>query len=386
MLFGDQVAIRCIFLRGGTSRGLYFKAHDLPADPAVRDGLLLAAFGSPDARQINGIGGGDSHTSKVMIIARSTRPDCDVDYTFGQIGVTVPRVDWKGNCGNLTAAVGMYAVDEGLVPVVEPVTQVRAFNTNTQKRIFIDVPISGRHAAVLGACAIDGVPGTGARYLVDFRESVGAGTGTLLPTGHARDTVRWDGREVEVSVVDVANLTVFVRARDVGLRGAELAAQLNADQGLLDRLETLRGLLAERLGIVPDWRRAAELSPVVPFLCLVSSPADYLAADGRPIAAADVDVVSRPLSSQKAHKSHQATVAVCVSVAARLPGTLVHEVARPDDGTGRVRIGHSAGTLGLAVSLAQHPDGYTVERAALERTCRRLMDGFVYVPKTVLEP
>jgi hypothetical protein len=272
------------------------------------------------------------------------------------------------------------------VPVTEPVTQVRAFNTNTQKRIFVDVPISGRHAAVLGDCAIDGVPGTGARYLVDFREAVGAGTGTLLPTGHARDTVTWEGRPIEVSVVDVANLTVFVRARDVGLQGTELAAQLNADQALLDRLEALRGLMAERLGIVADGARAAELSPVVPFLCLVAEPADYVAADGRHIAAAAIDVVSRPLSSQKAHKSHQATVAACVSVAARLPGTVVHEVARPDDGSGRVRIGHSAGLLGLAATLVQHPDGYTVERAALERTCRRLMDGVVYVPRPVLAP
>ncbi|MBI3966161.1 MAG: 3-methylitaconate isomerase, partial [Chloroflexi bacterium] len=306
------------------------------------------------------------------------------DYTFAQIGIVEPTVDWKANCGNLSAAVGAFAVDEGLVRPVEPTTPVVAFNTNTQKKIYVDVPVRGGRAAVTGDTRIDGVAGTGAPLLVDFRDSAGTATGSLLPTGRARDTFALDDRPVEGSIVDVANPSVFVRASDFGLAGTELPAQITGDAALLDRLQAIRGQAAVRLGFVDDWREARLKSPSVPFVILVSPPADYVAADGREVRAGDVDLVGRPISAAGfAHKSFQGTGSVCTAVAALIPGTIVAEAARLRN-PGRVVLGHGLGTLELAAAVEPHGDAYRVTRAALVRTARRLFDGAVYVPRAAM--
>lgn len=378
----DQERIRCTFMRGGTSRGAYLLAKDLPSDPTLRDQVILAIYGSPDPRQIDGLGGADSLTSKVAIIAPSSRPDADVDYTFGQVGINTSLVDYKSNCGNMSAGVGPFAIDEGLVPVTEPVTRVRIFNTNTRKIIVADVLVRDGRALVDGDCSIDGVPGTGARIMLDFVDSGGAVTGKLLPTGNVLDRVEVEGRVYTASFVDAANPAVFVRAEELGLRGTELASEIDANPDLLDELEKIRSAGAEILGFVQDRRDGTRLSPTVPKMAIVSEPQEYRSSKGEVIAAESIDLTARIMSMQKAHKAYAVTGAIVTAAAARIPGTVVNRLARQAGQDGLVRIGHSSGRLTLQIVVEERPEGYYLARAALERTARRIMDGYVYVPKS----
>ncbi|MBN1318755.1 MAG: PrpF protein, partial [Anaerolineales bacterium] len=218
----EQKRIRCAFMRGGTSRGLFVMRNELPADPVMRDKVILRMYGSPDIRQIDGMGGADSLTSKLAIIGPPTRTDADVDYTFAQVSITKPLVDYKGNCGNISSAVGPFAIDQGLVEPVEPVTTVRIHQTNTDKLIIAQVPVVNGMARVEGDYKIDGVPGTGARIGLDFSDTAGAVTGSLLPTGHPMDRMDVPGvGPIDMTIVDAANPCVFVRAADLGIRGTE---------------------------------------------------------------------------------------------------------------------------------------------------------------------
>lgn len=378
----DQERIRCAFIRGGTSRGAYLLEKDLPRDPVLRDQVILAIYGSPDPRQIDGIGGADSLTSKVAIISPSDRPDADVDYTFGQVSITTALVDYKGNCGNISAGVGPFAVDEGLVKAVEPITRVRIYNTNTKKIIVADVPVKDGKALVEGDCAIDGVPGTGARIMLDFVDSGGAVTGKLLPTGNVRDTIRVEDRSYTVSLVDAANPAIFVKAADLGIRGTELASEIDANPWLLAELERIRSIGAEMIGLVRDRRDATRLSPAVPKVAFVSPPQEYRTSKGDAIQPQDIDLTARIMSMQKAHKAYAVTGAIVTATAAKIPGTVVNDCFRPREGTDFVRIGHSSGRLALEIVVEPRGDGWFLKRAALERTARRIMDGFVYVPKS----
>ena len=223
----EQVAIRCVIMRGGTSRALFLRANDLPADPRARDAVVLALFGSPDPRQIDGLGGADILTSKVAVIGPASRGDADVDYTFGQVSIREPVVDYDINCGNISAAVGVYAIEEGYVRATDPITAVRVHNTNTGKVFVAYVPVREGRPAIEGECVVDGVPATGAEIVLDYTGTVGAATGRLLPTGRPRDVldVPLLGRSMQVSIVDVANLCVVVAATDVGMTGTEEPAE-----------------------------------------------------------------------------------------------------------------------------------------------------------------
>ncbi len=378
----DQERIRCTFMRGGTSRGAYLLAKDLPQDQALRDQVILAIYGSPDPRQIDGIGGADSLTSKVAIIAPSSRPDADIDYTFGQVSITAPLVDYKGNCGNISSGVGPFAVDEGLVPVTESITRVRIYNTNTKKIIVADVPVRDGKSLVEGDCAIDGVPGTGARIMLDFLDSGGSVTGKLLPTGNVVDTIDVEGHRYTISFVDAANPAVFVNAEELGLKGTELASEIDADPALLEELEKIRSVGAEMIGLVQDWRDGTRLSPAVPKVAFVSKPQEYRSSKGEIVASDIIDLSARIMSMQKAHKAYAVTGAIVTAAAARIPGTVVNQVYRPTGSAGLVRIGHSSGRLTLEIVVEERPEGLFLKRAALERTARRIMDGYVYVPKS----
>lgn len=378
----DQERIRCAFIRGGTSRGAYLLSKDLPSDPLLRDQTILAIYGSPDPRQIDGLGGADSLTSKVAIIAPSTRPDADVDYTFGQVGINTTLVDYKGNCGNISSGVGPFAIDEGLVPVIEPVTRVRIYNTNTRKIIVADVQVRDGRALVDGDCAIDGVPGTGARIMLDFVDSGGAVTGKLLPTGNVLDRIDLGGRSYEVSFVDAANPAVFVHAKELGLTGTELASEIDSNPALLEELEMIRSAGAEIIGLVQDRRDGTRLSPAVPKMAIVSEPTEYRSSKGELIAEESIDLTARIMSMQKAHKAYAVTGAIVTAAASRIPGTIVNRVARAAGPDGFVRIGHPSGRLTLQIVVEERPEGYYLARAALERTARRIMDGYVYVPNS----
>jgi 2-methylaconitate cis-trans-isomerase PrpF len=266
-LYEEQKRIRCAVMRGGTSRALFVLRGDLPAQPELRDRVILRMYGSPDVRQIDGMGGADPLTSKLAIIGPPTREDADVDYTFGQVSFDEALVDYKGNCGNISSAVGPFAIDEGLIDATEPKTIVRIHQTNTDCILVAEVPVVNGKAAVEGDYHIDGVPGFGARIDLDFADTAGAVTGRILPTGNPMNRMDVEGvGPVDVSVVDAGNPCVFVRARDLGIEGTETPDEIDANQALNDRIERIRGRVAAEIGLVGDWRDAAR-KPLYPVFC-----------------------------------------------------------------------------------------------------------------------
>jgi 2-methylaconitate isomerase len=363
-----QKKVRAVYMRGGTSRCLVFHARDLPGPGPERDAVLLAALGSPDpyGRQLDGLGGGISSLSKACIIGPATQPGADVDYTFAQVEVKKASVDYAGNCGNCSSSVGPFAIDEGLVEAREGETIVRAHNTNTRKLIIAHVPVHDGEAAVTGDFELAGVAGRGARIALDFVDPGGAGTGRLLPTGNTRDVIAG----VEVSCVDATNPAVFVRARDLGLGGTETPQAVDADHELCARLEKLRVEAAARMGMAE--------SAAVPKIAFVAPPTDMVTLDGVRHAAEAADVVGRAISMGNCHRAFPLTVAMCLAVAARLDGTLVHEVARKH--AGDVRLAHPSGVLPLDAAVTLRHGAPWAERVTVYRTARRLMEGFVRVP------
>lgn len=381
--------IRSVIMRGGTSRAVFLKEADLPRAQAARDAAVLAIFGSPDRRQIDGLGGADPLTSKLAIIGPPRAGDpraagTHLTYTFGQVEINEPEIDYLSLCGNISSAVGVFAIEENLVEPTAPITTVRVFNTNLGRVLTVEVPVDGDGRVVTaGAFAIAGVPGTGARILVDFADTAGAATGALLPTGNPVDILEVPGvGRLEASLVDIGNAHVFVRARDVGLRGTETAAEIDADEALRARLEAIRGTAAQRMGLVEDWSRSKAETPAAPILGMVAEPADYHnALDGSTVEAGRMDVLSRLMFMQQMHKTYAGTSTVCTGVASRLPGTLVHEASRPEASLDQVcRIGHPGGIVETEVSVAMSGNQYVVQRATLGRTARRIMEGYVFLP------
>jgi len=357
-------------MRGGTSRCLVFHEEDLPRSRTARDRILLAALGSPDpyGRQLDGLGGGISSLSKACIIGPPSHPDADVDYTFAQVDVKSPLVDYAGNCGNCSSAVGPFAIDEKLVvPTVSPAV-VRIHNTNTRKRILAHIPIEEGEAAVTGEFELPGVTGCGARITLDFLEPGGAVTGRLLPTGRPRDVVAG----LEASLVDATNPVVFVRARDLKLSGTEAPPAIDADRALATRLEAIRVEAATLMGI-PG-------SPAVPMIALVAPATPFITLDGRAWGADTVDLLARVISMGNCHRAFALTAAMCLAVAARVEGTVVHECVTSNPGSNDVRVGHPSGVLPIAASVVTQAGQPCAERVTVYRTARRLMEGFVRVP------
>jgi 2-methylaconitate cis-trans-isomerase PrpF len=373
-----QQRIRAVFMRGGTSRALFFHEADLSKERAVRDRILLAALGSPDpyARQLDGLGGGISSLSKAVIVGAPTIPEAGVDYTFVQVSVSEPLVDYSGNCGNCTSAVGPFAIDEGLVPAVEPETTVRLYNTNTRKLVVARVAVVDGEAAVAGDFELSGVPGTGARIALDFLDPGGAVAGALLPTGRPRDTLEVPGAgPVEASLIDATNPVVFVRAKDLGLVGTELPDAIDSDPTLLARLEAIRVTGALLMGLGP--------SPALPKVAVVAPSAAFRTLDGRPVQASEADVSARVISMGKCHRAFALTAAMCLAVAARIEGTVVSECLRPPLVAKRadLRLGHPSGILPVAALVERDASGAPVARhVTVYRTARRLMEGFIRIP------
>ncbi|MBI2160946.1 MAG: PrpF family protein [Candidatus Rokubacteria bacterium] len=384
-----QKKIRAVFMRGGTSRALFFREQDLPGPGPARDRILLAALGSPDpyGRQLDGLGGGISSLSKACIIGPPTQADAEVDYTFAQVDVRTPVVDYKGNCGNCSSAVGPFAIDERLVKLEHSdftgETLVRIHNTNTKKLIVAHVPVQDGEAAVEGDFALAGVPRRGARIALDFLDPGGAGTGRLLPTGSPREML--DG--LEASLVDATNPVVFVRAKDLGLAGTETPQAIDADPALAARLEAIRVEAARRMGI-PG-------SAAVPKIALVAPPAPFAALDGARYGAESVDVVARVISMGNCHRAFALTAAMCLAVAARMEGTLVHECASGAtrassrlpaahaglaDPAPLIRLGHPSGVLPIDAAVSVRDGAPWAESVTVYRTARRLMEGYVRIP------
>ncbi len=374
-----QHVVPCLFMRGGSSRGGFFLAEDLPSDPHERAAWLLAAYGSPDTRQIDGIGGADALTSKAAVIGKSSQPGADVDYTFCQVGIDKAQVSTGGSCGNMLSAVGPYAIYKGLVAPTPGVTVVRIYTTNTKQTVTAYVPMDGDLPAVDGDCKIAGVPSAGAQILLDFGDCSGAMTGKLLPTGSARDTITIDGRAVEVSLVDAATPFVFVRAADVGARGTENPTEIAANADLMRRLEQARSWAAVVVGRVQDASEATEKSPNVPRVIMVAPPTEYTAIDGRIVSQDMVDLNVRQLAMQKPHKALAVVGSVCSAVASAIEGSVVNECKRAGT-TGQTRLGHPSGVLQVESTVTRRSDGgYEIKQAKIERTARLLMSGDLYL-------
>lgn len=374
-----QHVVPCLFMRGGSSRGGFFLAEDLPSDSHERAAWLLAAYGSPDTRQIDGIGGADALTSKAAVIAKSSQPGADVDYTFCQVGIDKAQVSTGGSCGNMLSAVGLYAIYKGLVAPTPGVTVVRIYTTNTKQTVTAYVPMDGDLPAVDGDCKIAGVPSPGAQIMLDFGDCSGAMTGKLLPTGSARDTITIDDRSVEVSLVDAATPFVFVRAADVGAKGTETPAEIAANADLMRRLEQARSWAAVVVGRVQDASEATEKSPNVPRVIMVAPPTEYTALDGRIVSQDMVDLNVRQLAMQKPHKALAVVGSVCSAVASAIEGSVVNECKRA--GTkGQTRLGHPSGVLQVESKVSRRPDGsYEITQAKIERTARLVMSGDLYL-------
>lgn len=372
-----------VFMRGGTSRAIVFHEKDLPEEQSERDAIFLKALGSPDpnGRQLDGLGGGISSLSKIAVVAPSARPDADVDFTFAQVGVTDETVDYVGTCGNISSAVGPFAVDEGLVRADEGTATVRIFNTNTGKTYHARFPVEDGAAGVNGEYELPGVSGAGAQITLEFMDPGGAATGRLLPSGNAVDTFEIEGvGRVEASMVDATNPMVFVRAADLGLTGGEGPGLIDARVEVMVNLEQIRAEAAVRMGLARDRREASESVQAVPKVVLVAPPLEYMDLKGEIVSAEDCDVAARIVSMGKTHRAFALTGAMCLAVAARIPGTVVHEAAR--GGAGDIRLGHPSGVQTINAVVAETPEGPVAEKVIVYRTARRLMEGMVCVPVT----
>jgi methylitaconate Delta-isomerase len=381
----DFRKIACVIQRGGTSKGVYLHAKDLPTDPEIRDKVILAIFGSPDVRQIDGLGGADPLTSKCAIIGPCERPDADINYTMAQVDINQPVLDYKGNCGNISAGVGPFAIDEGLVSVREPETMVRIFNTNTRRILKAFVQTKEGKSRYMGDYSIDGVPGTGSKILLDYSATGGAATGKLLPTGNPADVVSIPSiGKIEISIVDAGNPMCFIKPEVFGLSGIESPVDKKI-LDVLDKVELIRGTAARIIGFVDDPAKARTESPAGPMLAIVSQPRDYVSfTNGERVRAEDIDFVSRGFFMQQMHKTYAGTGTVCTGTAAMIEGTLVNRVCSPRAKDAKmVRIGHPSGVVSIEVEMEKTEDGFHLKQAAFARTSRRIMEGFVYVPESL---
>ncbi|MBR0649414.1 PrpF family protein [Roseomonas terrae] len=374
----DQAFIPAVFHRGGSSKGVFFHAKDLPHDRAKQDAIFLSVLGSPDpyGRQLDGMGGGISSLSKAVIIGPPTHPDADVDYTFAQVAVDRPLVDWQSNCGNLSSAVGPFAVDEGLIRASDGETLVRIHQVNTKRIIHARFLVRGRRAATEGDFAMAGVSGTGARIRLDFLVPGGGQTGSLLPTGQVLDTLEHEGRSYRATMVDAANACVFLDAAELGLTGTESPDAIEAKPGAMALLDALRRLAAVRMGL-SDTPEAAPLG--IPKVAVVSAPAEYRALDGSTIAAGTHEIAVRMISMERAHRAVPLTGGMALGVACRIDGSLPQMIAATPD-TDEVRLANPSGVLSVGAEVRRDGNGWFADSAVVFRSARRLMQGSVAVP------
>lgn len=372
-----------VLMRGGTSKGVFVREADLPPEGPKRDEFLLALMGSPDPMQIDGLGGTHSSTSKVVVVAGCRRPGADVEYLFAQVSIDAAHVDYTTNCGNLTAAVGPYAIEEGMVAAVEPITDVRLYNRNTGSWIVAHVPVAGGRPVTVGSQAIAGVPGRGAPIITEYLDPAGAVTDRLLPTGRPRDVVRrWADGLVEVSLVDVTACVAFLAAEQVNVADDVAPAEANTDPLMLGRLEDVRRACAKLIGQSAAAVRATTESPALPRLALVGPPRTHTLPDGSVLTADTHDLMIRALSMGRFHHACPLTTLMCAAASTFLPGTIPNAAAQVK-GDGSVRIAHPKGVVEIAVAHSNYGTGDVggIASVSVVRTARRLMEGRAYVPE-----
>ncbi|NQY84010.1 MAG: 2-methylaconitate cis-trans isomerase PrpF [Alcanivorax sp.] len=388
MAHAAQIKIPATYMRGGTSKGVFFSLNDLPEAARVpgpaRDALLLRVIGSPDpyGKHTDGMGGATSSTSKTVILSKSDSPDHDVDYLFGQVSIDKPFIDWSGNCGNLTAAVGAFAISNGLVAADRipdnGVAVVRIWQANIEKTIVAHVPITDGRVQETGDFELDGVTFPAAEVVIDFMDPAD-GDGAMFPTGNPVDDLDVPGLgTIKATMINAGIPTVFVNAEDVGYTGAELQGDINEDARALAMFETLRAHGALRMGLIQSLEEA-EQRQHTPKVAFVAPPRDYVASSGKQVAAADVDLLVRALSMGKLHHAMMGTAAVAIGTAAAIPGTLVNLAAGGGE-RDAVRFGHPSGTLRVGGEAHQQDGEWVVTKASMSRSARVLMEGWVRVP------
>ena len=384
-----QIKVPATYIRGGTSKGVFFRLQDLPLacqEPgAARDQLLLRVIGSPDpyGQQIDGMGGATSSTSKTVIVAKSEQPDHDVDYLFGQVAINKAFVDWSGNCGNLTAAVGAFAIAGGLVDAARiphnGICTVRIWQKNIGKTIIAHVPITNGAVQETGDFELDGVTFPAAEVVIEFMDPAD-GEGSMFPTGNVVDELEVPGvGTFKATLINSGIPTIFVNAADIGYTGTELQKDINSDAEALARFETMRAYGAVKMGLIADISEAVARQHT-PKIAFVASPRDYVASSGRKISAGDIDLLVRALSMGKLHHAMMGTCAVAIGTAAAIPGTLVNLAAGGGERTA-VRFGHPSGTLRVGAEARQDGGQWVVKKAIMSRSARILMEGWVRVPE-----
>ncbi|TDR44843.1 2-methylaconitate cis-trans isomerase [Tahibacter aquaticus] len=389
-----QIRIPATYMRGGTSKGVFFRLDDLPATAQVpgeaRDSLLLRVIGSPDpyGKQIDGMGGATSSTSKTVILSRSSRPGHDVDYLFGQVSIDRAFVDWTGNCGNLTAAVGSFAISNGLVDAAriprDGICTVRIWQVQIGKTIVAHVPVSNGAVQETGDFELDGVTFPSAEVQIEFLDPADEGEdgGAMFPTGNLVDALEVPGvGTLQATMINAGIPTIFVNAQDIGYSGTELQGAINEDAKALAMFESIRAHGAVRMGLIGDVAEAAgrQHTPKVAF---VAKPATYTSSGGKVVAAGDIDLLVRAVSMGKLHHAMMGTAAVAIGTAAAIPGTLVNLAAGGGERQA-VRFGHPSGTLRVGAEAQQADGVWTVTRAIMSRSARVLMEGWVRVPAEV---
>jgi len=378
-------SLRAKIIRGGSSKGIYLDVADLPPEGSARDEVVLKIFGSPDKRQIDGLGGADKLTSKVAVMGPPTRDDCDIDYLFGQVNTELPRVDWNANCGNLSAGAALYGALAGMGQVEGDQVRINVHQVNTGRKLAARVPLHNGLPAVDGDFAIGGVPGTGARVDVDFADFSGSAMdGSLLPTGRPRDTIDVPGiGALEVSVVDMANLLIFVRAADIDMDVSASIYDMQADQALVARLESIRKAVSSELGFITGPTADEDLRVSTnPLIFAVAAPLSYLGTNRHQVEADQYDIFSRSLARYEFSKAYPGSGAAGTAVACGIEGTIAHEMARnvgQGDGQYSLRIGHPGGVLEVAAEIAAAANQIEVRQATIGRTARLLMDGTAYI-------
>ena len=392
MAFQPQIKVPATYIRGGTSKGVFFRLQDLPASAqqpgAARDALLMRVIGSPDpySKQIDGMGGATSSTSKTVIVAKSSKADHDVDYLFGQVSIDKAFVDWSGNCGNLSAAVGPFAISNGLVdPARVPqdgIATIRIWQANIGKTIIAHVPITNGAVQETGDFELDGVTFPAAEVQLEFMdpaaEEEGAG-GSMFPTGNLIDDLEVPGvGTLKATMINAGIPTIFVNADAIGYTGTELQEAINGDPKALAMFETIRAYGAVRMGLIKDISEAAKRQHT-PKVAFVAPPKDYVSSSGKAVNAADVDLLVRALSMGKLHHAMMGTAAVAIGTAAAIPGTLVNIAAGGGERTA-VRFGHPSGTLRVGAEAEQVGGEWSVKKAIMSRSARVLMEGWVRVP------
>ena len=398
MAHPPQLRIPATYMRGGTSKGVFFRLQDLPAAAQVpgptRDRLLLRVIGSPDpyGKQIDGMGGASSSTSKVVILSRSMRPDHDVDYLFGQVSIERPFVDWTGNCGNLSAAVGAFAISSGLfdrwrIPQNGVVT-VRIWQANIRKTLIAHVPITQGEVQETGGFELDGVTFPAAEVQLEFLDPAEDGDGedgAMFPTGHLIDPLDVPGvGRFPATLINAGIPTIFVNAADIGYTGTELQDAINSDPAALARFEAIRAHGAIRMGLIDHVSEAASRQHT-PKIAFVAPPASYTTSSGKPVAASDIDLLVRALSMGKLHHAMMGTAAVAIATAAAVPGTLVNLAAGGGE-RNSIRFGHPSGTLRVGAEARYADNRWQVTKAVMSRTARVLMEGWVRVPGDAICP